>query len=64
MSCEDFRDDFEMYALGVLDPEQKAEIDAHLRTGCANCEAALKDALAVNAIMMDYWRRTWCLRLV
>lgn len=51
--CQDFRDDFEFYALGVLDPEQKAEIDAHLRTGCATCEAALKDALAVNAIMMS-----------
>ncbi len=50
--CQDFRDDFEFYALGVLDPEQKAEIDAHLRTGCATCEAALKDALAVNAILM------------
>jgi hypothetical protein len=52
-ACEDFRDDFEMYALGVLDPEQKAEIDAHLRNGCATCEAALKDALAMNAIMMS-----------
>jgi hypothetical protein len=51
--CEDFREDFELYALGVLDPEEKAEIDAHLRTGCATCEAALKDALAVNAIMMS-----------
>jgi hypothetical protein len=51
--CQDFHDDFELYALGVLDPEQKAEIDAHLRTGCATCEAALKDALAVNAMLMS-----------
>lgn len=52
-TCQDFRDEFELYALGVLEPEEKAEIDAHLRTGCASCEAALKDALAFNAIMMS-----------
>jgi anti-sigma-K factor RskA len=51
--CDDFSQDFELYALGLLEPEEKAEIDAHLRTGCATCEAALKDALAVNAIMMS-----------
>lgn len=52
-SCQDFREDFELYALGVLDPVEKAEVDAHLRTGCATCEAALKDALAVNAMLMS-----------
>lgn len=51
--CEDFRDDFELYALGLLEVEEKAEIDDHLRTGCVTCEAALKDALAVNTIMMS-----------
>lgn len=50
--CEDFHDDFELYALGVLDPEEKAEIEAHLRTDCETCGAALKNALALNAIMM------------
>jgi anti-sigma-K factor RskA len=52
-SCQDFHDDFELYALGVLEPEEKAEIDAHLRTGCNTCEAALKEALAMNAILMS-----------
>jgi anti-sigma-K factor RskA len=51
--CQDFRDDFELYALGVLEPEQKAEIDAHLRTGCNTCEAALREALAMNAVLMS-----------
>ncbi|MGA3188808.1 MAG: anti-sigma factor [Bryobacteraceae bacterium] len=51
--CQDFRESFELYALGVLDPEEKAEIDAHLRTGCAACEASLKNALALNAIVMS-----------
>jgi anti-sigma-K factor RskA len=51
--CQDYRDDFELYALGLLEPELKAEIDAHLRTDCATCQAALKDALAMNAIVMS-----------
>ncbi len=50
--CQDFRDDFELYALGLLDPEEKGAIDAHLRTGCVTCEGALKEALAMNAMMM------------
>jgi hypothetical protein len=52
-TCQDFRDNFELYALGLLDPEEKAEMDDHLRTGCDTCEAALKDALATNAILMS-----------
>jgi anti-sigma-K factor RskA len=51
--CQDFQDDFEFYALGLLDPEEKAAIDAHLATGCATCDAALKNALAINAIVMS-----------
>lgn len=51
--CENFQGDFELYALGVLEAEEKLDIDQHLRSGCAACEAALKDALAVNAIMMS-----------
>jgi hypothetical protein len=51
--CEDFRDDLEFYALGVLDPAEKNTIDDHLRTGCATCEARLRDALAVNTILMS-----------
>ena len=29
--CDDFHDDFELYALGVLDPAEKTAIDDHLR---------------------------------
>ncbi len=52
-ACQDFQDDFELYALGLLDPAEKEAMDAHLRTGCATCEAALKSALATNAIVMS-----------
>ncbi len=51
--CQEFREEFEMYALGALDPAEMAEIDAHLREGCAGCEAAMKNALAMNAMVMS-----------
>jgi Anti-sigma-K factor rskA/Putative zinc-finger len=51
--CQDFWEDLELYALGLLDPDEQAEIDEHLRTGCATCGAALKNALATNAIIMS-----------
>jgi hypothetical protein len=50
--CQEFQEEFELYALGVLDPPEMAEIDAHMREGCAECEAALKNALALNAMLM------------
>jgi hypothetical protein len=52
--CDDFHEDFEFYALGLLEPAEKTEMDEHLRTGCATCYAALKNALAVNAILMSW----------
>lgn len=51
--CQDFREEFELYALGLLGPEERAEIDDHLRGGCDTCEVALKKALATNAIVMS-----------
>ncbi len=51
--CQDFQDDFELYALGLLEAEEKTAIEAHLATGCATCDAALKNALAINAIVMS-----------
>jgi hypothetical protein len=53
MNCEELKDMFELYSLGLLEPEEKAEIDAHLGRGCATCEAGLKDALAVNALFLS-----------
>ena len=51
--CQDFQDNFEFYALGLLDPAEQIAIDDHLRTGCDTCGDALKDALAGKAIMMS-----------
>jgi hypothetical protein len=52
-SCQDFRDEFELYALGLLPTDEGTEMSDHLGTGCATCGAALKNALAINAIMMS-----------
>jgi hypothetical protein len=44
---------YELYALGVLEGEQKAEIDEHLTRGCPNCERSLADARALNAMVLS-----------
>jgi anti-sigma-K factor RskA len=41
---DDFREQIEAYALGVLDREESAAVAAHLATGCAECTAALGEA--------------------
>ncbi|MGD1091181.1 MAG: anti-sigma factor [Bryobacteraceae bacterium] len=53
MSCEELRDSFELYALGLLDGEEKSEMDAHLTRGCETCRKALNNALAVNALLLS-----------
>lgn len=53
MTCEDLRESYELYALGLLDGEEKREIDEHLARNCADCQANLKNALAVNAILLS-----------
>jgi anti-sigma-K factor RskA len=53
MTCEDLRDSYELYSLGLLDGEEKREVEAHLERNCAVCQKYLKDALAVNALMLS-----------
>ena len=49
MTCQELQGMFELYALGVLEPEEKGEIDVHLARGCGTCSQALAGALALNA---------------
>jgi anti-sigma-K factor RskA len=42
---------YELYVLGVLEPEQAAEIDEHLGNRCEHCLARLKEAGAVSSAM-------------
>lgn len=52
MSCETNRELLELYALGVLDAAEGAEVDQHLRDNCPNCTSALREARALNAAVL------------
>jgi anti-sigma-K factor RskA len=41
---DQFRELIEAYALGALDPEERASVAAHLAGGCAECSQALDEA--------------------
>jgi anti-sigma-K factor RskA len=43
-NCDQFRELIEAYALGALDPEERAVLEAHLATGCSDCAKAVEEA--------------------
>ena len=45
--CEQLRQHYDAYALGALEGEERAEIDAHLKRGCPVCTAELERARPV-----------------
>jgi anti-sigma-K factor RskA len=49
MTCEELKDMYELYTLGLLEDEEGEEIDMHLGRGCEACRRSLNDALALNA---------------
>lgn len=53
MTCEDLRDSYELYSLGLLEGEEKREVEAHLGRNCPVCQQYWKDALGVNALMLS-----------
>ncbi len=53
MTCADLRDSYELYSLGLLDGEEKREIEAHLGRHCPVCQKYFKDALAVNTLLLS-----------
>lgn len=44
MSCDELRDQYELYALGVLDAEERAELDEHLRREGDPCIEGVQQA--------------------
>jgi Anti-sigma-K factor rskA len=52
VNCQDIADTFELYALGLAEDEERGEIEAHLARGCETCQANLREALAMNALML------------
>lgn len=43
-NAHQFRDLIEAYALGSLDPEDRASVETHLAAGCAECGKALEES--------------------
>ncbi len=52
MTCEELRDLYELYSLGLLEGEERDEADAHLGRNCASCRASLRNALVLNSLFM------------
>ncbi|HML16614.1 MAG TPA: anti-sigma factor [Bryobacteraceae bacterium] len=52
MMCEELKDVYELYALGLAEGPEKVEIEAHLARGCESCERGVKDARAMNAMLL------------
>jgi len=54
MTCNDLRDHFELYSLGLLDDgEEKRIIQQHLASNCTVCQRNWTEALAVQALMLS-----------
>jgi anti-sigma-K factor RskA len=51
MNCEQLREHYELYALGVAEQPERGEISEHLNRGCENCGPGVKRALATAALL-------------
>ncbi len=51
MTHEELRDLYELYLLGVLEQDEKTEIDGHLSRGCAECSAGVRSAMGITAFL-------------
>ncbi len=51
MSCDQFRENLELYALGALENDEANALKQHLATGCPFCAEALQRAINLNALI-------------
>ncbi len=51
MNCEELRDQYELYALGLAEEPERSEIREHLGRGCEVCMAEVKRARRWAALM-------------
>jgi anti-sigma-K factor RskA len=51
MNCDQLREHYEMYAIGLADEPERSEIREHLNRGCEVCMAELKRARELAAII-------------
>ena len=52
MTHEELRDVYEMFALGVLEPEERDEVEQHLARNCPECQEGVRRALALGSLFM------------
>jgi anti-sigma-K factor RskA len=58
MSCEELRDDYGTWALGIAEEPEKSEIAAHLARECPNCVAGVRSAMATMSAMSGAVKET------
>jgi anti-sigma-K factor RskA len=51
MNCDQLREHYELYAIGLADEPERSEIQAHLDRGCEVCMAELKRARELASII-------------
>ena len=51
MNCNELREHYELYAIGVADEPERSEIHAHLNRDCEVCMAGIKRAREVAALL-------------
>ena len=51
MNCEQLRDHYELYALGIAEEPEHSEIRVHLNRECETCMAGVKKAVEVTALL-------------
>jgi Anti-sigma-K factor rskA len=58
MTCDELRDEYEAFALGIAEDPQLAGIIEHLSDQCPNCTHGVRDAAAVVAAMASLGHQT------
>jgi hypothetical protein len=51
MNCEELRDDYCLWALGIADEPARSEIAAHLARECPDCTAGVRSAMVTVSTM-------------
>jgi len=49
---DQFTDLCELYALGAIEPEERAGFENHLAAGCAECRAGIEQAIELNEMIL------------
>jgi len=51
MNCDELRDQYELYALGLADEAEQSEIRAHLERDCPNCVPGVRRARGLTTLI-------------